>query len=101
LTTLGVWDSVAGRLAPAANVRAALALVSRGEAPLGVVYRTDALADEGVTIVDTFPANTHPPIVYPAALTAGAPPEAARVLAFLRSDEAAGVFRRHGFAVTR
>ena len=69
LMSLGVWDSVAAKLAPAENVRAALLLVSRGETPLGIVYATDAAADRGVTVVGEFPASTHPPIVYPAALT--------------------------------
>src|SRR4051794_8251941 len=64
LTTLGVWDDVKDRLAPAENVRAALLLVERGEAPLGIVYRTDAMADTRVRIVDTFPRASHPPIVY-------------------------------------
>ena len=68
LESLGVWQSVENRLAPAENVRLALALVSRGETPLGIVYKTDAAADPNVRIVGTFPANTHPPIVYPAAL---------------------------------
>ena len=92
LTSLGVWDAVASKVAPAQDVRAALLLVSRGEAPLGVVYRTDA-------IVDTFPAGTHPAIVYPAALTTNALPEAARVLAALRGTVAKAVFVRRGFAV--
>ncbi|MEO7189548.1 MAG: molybdate ABC transporter substrate-binding protein [Vicinamibacterales bacterium] len=97
LTTLGVWASVAHKLAPAENVRAALMLVSRGEAPLGIVYRTDALADRGVVIVDAFPANTHPAIVYPAALTTSATSESARVLEFLRGAAAQAVFARQGF----
>jgi molybdate transport system substrate-binding protein len=100
LTSLGVWSSVASRLAPAENVRAALLLVSRGEAPLGIVYRTDALADPGVVIIDTFPEATHPPIVYPAALTAVASADAARVLNFLRSEPARAVFARQGFTVS-
>ncbi len=69
LESLGVWTRVEKQVARAENVRAALVLVSRGEAPLGIVYATDALADRGVRIVDTFPAASHPPIVYPAALT--------------------------------
>lgn len=99
LRALGAWDAVAGRLASTENVRAALLLVSRGEVPLGIVYRTDALADRGVAIVDTFPDGTHPRIVYPAALTSSARPEAARVLAFLRGAEAARVFTSQGFRV--
>ena len=98
LTNLGVWDSVANRIAAAENVRAALLLVSRREAPLGIVYATDALVDRGVRLVDTFPASTHPPIVYPAALTRSASPAAAKVLEYLKSSEARGVFLSQGFA---
>jgi molybdate transport system substrate-binding protein len=101
LTSLGVWDAIADRIAAAENVRAALLLVSRGEAPLGVVYRTDALADPGVVIVDTFAESTHPAIVYPAALTASASPAAAKILEFLKSDAARAVFARQGFSVPR
>ncbi|WP_349371744.1 molybdate ABC transporter substrate-binding protein [Salinarimonas sp.] len=100
LESLGVWESVADRLAQAENVRAALALVSRGEAPLGIVYTTDATADEDVRVVGTFPEATHPPIVYPAALTAQSDaPVAADFLAFLRTPEARPFFEREGFAV--
>lgn len=99
LMSLGVWDSVATRLAPAENVRAALLLVSRGETPLGIVYATDAAADRGVVVVDTFAESTHPPIVYPAALTRTASADAGRVLAFLRGGVASSVFVRQGFAV--
>jgi len=101
LTSLGVWDEVAGRVAPAENVRAALLLVSRGEAPLGIVYRTDALADPGVVIVDTFPASTHPPITYVAALTSTAPPAAQKVLDYLTTAAARAVFEKQGFMVSR
>lgn len=97
LTNLGVWASVADRLAPAENVRAALRLVARDEAPLGVVYRTDAAADRDVAIVGTFPAGSHPAIVYPAALTSSADRHAADVLAFLQTSRASDVFSRHGF----
>lgn len=104
LQALGVWDAVEGRIGQADNVRAALALVSRGEAPLGIVYRTDAVADPKVTILDIFPEDSHPRIVYPAALTAhaegrGGGTGAADFLAFLKSPEAEAAFRRHGFAV--
>jgi len=99
LTTLGVWASVADRLAPAENVRAALLLVSRGETPLGIVYRTDALVDRRVAIVGQFPPSSHGPIVYPAALTLTSSPEAARALAFLRGAVARAVFERLGFRV--
>ncbi len=85
LTSLGVWDQVASRVAAAENVRAALQLVARGEAPLGIVYRSDAIVEPGVIVVDMFPETTHPPIVYPAALLPGAPPAAAKVLDFLEA----------------
>jgi len=101
LTSLGVWDEVAGKIAAAENVRAALLLVSRGEAPLGIVYRTDAIADGRVLIVDTFPESTHPPITYPVALTAVASAAASRVLEFLKTDGARAVFARQGFTVPR
>lgn len=99
LTRLGVWQSIEPRLARAENVRAALAFVARGEAPLGIVYRTDALAEKRVRIVDTFPADTHPPITYPAAATAGARPETAQYLKFLASYEAREIFTRYGFTL--
>ncbi len=99
LTSLGVWDSVAARIAAAENVRAALRLVARGEAPLGIVYRTDALVEPAVVDVGAFPAATHPAIVYPAALTAAASPAAAAVLAFLRGPAARRVFQAQGFSV--
>jgi molybdate transport system substrate-binding protein len=97
LKTLGVWDSVSSRLAPAENVRAALVLVERGEVPLGIVYRTDAIADPGVTVVDTFPAATHAPIVYPIALTTKATANAIRVVDYLKGATARDVFARQGF----
>lgn len=97
LTQLGVWDSVSGRLVRAENVRAALAYVARAEAALGIVYRTDAQAEQRVRVVDVFPAGTHPPIVYPAALTAGALPQATELEEFLTGDEARAIFKRYGF----
>jgi molybdate transport system substrate-binding protein len=99
LTRLGVWQAVADRVAAAPNVRAALLLVARGEAPLGIVYRTDAVAEPGVKIVDTFPADSHPPIVYPMALTAAASPGAAAFADFLRGPAARGRFMTEGFSV--
>jgi molybdate transport system substrate-binding protein len=100
LEKLGAWPGVEGRLAQAENVRAALAFVSRGEAPLGVVYRTDAAADPNVRIVGTFPKDSHPPIVYPAALTANAGAPAAAFLAYLRtSPTARAAFQQQGFTV--
>jgi molybdate transport system substrate-binding protein len=98
LEKLGVWESIARRVAAAENVRAALALVARGEAPLGVVYETDARAESAVAVLDRFDPKLHPPIVYPAALLRGASSEAAAYLAFLASPEGMAIFRRHGFA---
>jgi molybdate transport system substrate-binding protein len=100
LENLGVWASVAGRIAQAENVRAALLLVSRAEAPAGIVYQTDAAADPNVKIVGTFAEHTHPPIIYPIALTAGAShPDAAAFLAYLRSAKAKPAFEEQGFTV--
>lgn len=98
LEHLGTWTGVSSRIAPAENVRAALALVERGEAPLGIVYATDALASGKVRVVETLPAASHPPIRYPLAiLTASTHPDAAALRAFLASPEAAEIFARHGF----
>jgi molybdate transport system substrate-binding protein len=100
LESLGLWDRVAGRVAQAQNVRVALALVSTGEAPLGIVYRTDAVADPVVKVIATFPETSHPPIVYPAALTAEARgADAGDFLAFLQTPEAAALFEAQGFVV--
>jgi molybdate transport system substrate-binding protein len=97
LTTLGLWASVDKKLAMTDNVRAALALVARGEAVLGIVYETDAKVEPNVKIVGAFPADSHPPIVYPVAATANARPEADAYLAFLRSPIAKAVFEQYGF----
>jgi len=98
LTVLGVWDSVANKIARAENVRAALALVARGEAPLGIVYATDARASTAVRIVAIFPEGTHPRITYPIALLkAGTSPDAPPFLAFLRSKRGQAIFRQFGF----
>jgi molybdate transport system substrate-binding protein len=97
LEKLGVWDGVSSQLVRAENVRAALAFVARGEAPLGIVYRTDALAEKRVRIVDVFPEDSHPPIVYPIALTVRAGPQAQSFLDFVISDAAKPVFRKYGF----
>lgn len=98
LEKLGMWASVQGSVARAENVRAALAFVARGEAPLGIVYGTDAVAEKAVKIVDTFPAGSYPPIVYPAAeTTSAAKAGSARFLAYLRSAEAKSIFQRFGF----
>jgi molybdate transport system substrate-binding protein len=97
LINLKVWGEVQDRIAPADNVRAALALVARGEAPLGIVYRTDALIDKKVRIVADFPASSHEPIVYPVAITAKAQDGAADFVKFLRSPAAQAVFAKYGF----
>ncbi|MCA8929562.1 MAG: molybdate ABC transporter substrate-binding protein [Alphaproteobacteria bacterium] len=98
LTKLGLWEQVELHLAQAQDVRAALALVARGEAPLGIVYATDAAADASrVRVVGAFPDDSHPPIIYPIALTRDAVPAAEGFLAWLRSAEAAPNFERQGF----
>jgi molybdate transport system substrate-binding protein len=99
LSSLGLWKEARPRLAEADNVRAALALVARGEAPYGIVYATDAAAEPAVSVAAVFPEATHPPIVYPAAVVAeGDRTRAARFLAWLAGPEAGAVFARHGFA---
>ena len=98
LEKLGVWASIASKVAPAEDVRAALLLVSRGETPLGIVYATDAAADKGVRVVAAFPEDSHPRIVYPAAEVAtAADPAATRFLDFLKSDRARPFFEHQGF----
>jgi molybdate transport system substrate-binding protein len=97
LSALGVWDEVVDRLARAENVRAAMRYVGRGEAPLGIVYSSDALVDKSVRVVDTFPVGTHQPIVYPVALTTSARSEAKAFLAYLLSPQGREVFVKYGF----
>ena len=100
LQRLGVWSSIESRLIPADNVRTALNFVSRGEAPLGIVYETDAKAEPAVKVVDVFPADSHLPIVYPAALTAhGTSAQAKAFLDYTKGAKAAAVFRKYGFIV--
>jgi len=99
LTALGVWGEIAPRLARAENVRVALLYVDRGEAPLGIVYASDALADKRVRVVDTFPASTHEPIVYPIALTKSAKSQAAGFVSYLSGPQGRDIFVRHGFTV--
>lgn len=103
LASLGVWDRVSAKVAGAENVRAALTFVARGEAPLGIVYGTDAKSEPAVKVVDTFPADSHPPIVYPAALTitAAANPAAKDFFAFLASSDAKALFEAQGFTVLK
>jgi molybdate transport system substrate-binding protein len=99
LTQLGAWDAVKNQLAPAENVRAALAYVARGEAPLGIVYTTDAMAEKKVHVVAILPDSTHAPIVYPAALVKDGKPEAKAFLAFLSGREARAIFEKDGFII--
>jgi molybdate transport system substrate-binding protein len=99
LEKLGVWASVEPKMAMTANVRAALILVARGEAPLGIVYSTDAKVEPGVKIVGVFPEDSHPPIIYPVGATMNAKLETAAYLAFLRSSAARTIFERYGFSV--
>ena len=99
LESLGVWRSVSDRLAQAENVRVALALVARGEAPLGIVYATDARAEPRVRVVGAFPETIHPPIVHPAAVTASSrSARAGAFLEFLRSPAGGALLAAHGFA---
>lgn len=97
LQQLGAWDKVSGQIARAENVRAALAFVARGEAPLGIVYETDARAEKQVKILAEFPADTHPPIRYPIAVTTHGGAGAQQFVDFVRSKPAAAIFRKYGF----
>lgn len=99
LSTLGCWDALEPRAARADNVRIALLYVARGEAPLGVVYATDAASEPRVRILGVFAESTHPPIVYPLAATVGAAPAADAYLDFLSSEAARATFERAGFRV--
>lgn len=100
LEKLGVWDQVQNKVAAAENVRAALAFVERGEAPLGIVYATDANASAKVATVGVFPEDSHPPILYPVALVAGHDtPEARAALDFIRGPEAKPIWAKYGFLV--
>ena len=97
LTSLGVWDSVASKVAQAENVRVALEYVARGESPYGIVYATDAKLAPNLRIAGVFPENSHPPIVYPAALTKTAAPGAKAFLDFLSGAQARAIFEKAGF----
>jgi molybdate transport system substrate-binding protein len=97
LISLGAWNGVVNHVVNAENVRVALAYVARGEAPLGIVYETDAKADSNVKIVGVFPESSHQPILYPAALVKDAKPEARTFLAYLASPAAHVVFEKDGF----
>ncbi|GAC1335597.1 MAG: molybdate ABC transporter substrate-binding protein [Bradyrhizobium sp.] len=97
LERLGAWTAAEPKFAMTENVRAALALVARGEAVLGIVYSTDAKVEPGVKIVGTFPPDSYPAIIYPIAGTATAKPEGPDYLAFLRSSAARAIFQKYGF----
>jgi molybdate transport system substrate-binding protein len=99
LQAFGAWTEVASRIAAADDVRRALAFVARGEAPLGIVYATDARREPRVRVVAPFPASSHPPIEYPAAALRDGDPEAARFIEYLRSPAAAAILARHGFTL--
>ncbi len=99
LEKLGAWTAAEPKFAMADSVRAALTLVSRGEAGLGIVYETDAKVDPGVKIVGTFPADSHPAIIYPVAATVTAKPDTKAYLDFLRTDPARAIFEKYGFTV--
>jgi molybdate transport system substrate-binding protein len=100
LEKLGLWAEVEGKVVQADNVRAALAFVSAGEAPLGIVYQTDANADDKVKVVAAFPEDSHEPILYPVALTASSTnPDAAEFLEFLKSKAARPAFEKQGFRI--
>ena len=96
LTALGVWDKVAAKVVQAENVRVALEYVALGEAPFGIVYATDAKIAP-VKVAGTFPENSHPPIIYPVALTKNASPAARAFLTFLEGPEARAIFKKAGF----
>ena len=99
LEKLGVWTDVEGRVAQAENVRAALKLVAAGEAPLGIVYRSDAVAEPAVKVIGVFPEDTHPPIVYPVGVIAeSGNPDAVEFVKYLQSAEARRLFEAQGFA---
>jgi len=98
LETLGAWAAAESKFAMTENVRAALLLVSRGEAVLGIVYETDARVDPGVKVIGTFPNDSHEPVIYPIAATANAKPEAGSYLAFLRTHAAKSLFENYGFS---
>ena len=97
LERLGAWAAVEPKIAMTENVRVALRLVARGEAPLGIVYETDAKVEPAVKVIGVFPDNTHDPIIYPVALKATAKPDANQYLSFLRSQTVKSVFESYGF----
>lgn len=101
LEKLGWWQPLQGRIVGADDVRTALTFVERGECGAGIVYATDARISNKVEVIATFPAGSHPPIVYPFALVTNARPEASAFLRYLRTPRAMAIFRRHGFTVLK
>ena len=100
LEALGVWESVADKIVQADNVRAALAFVAQGEVPAGIVYATDAVAEPKVKVIGTFPTDSHPPIVYPVALTTSSTnPDAGALPAYIQPAAAKPAFEAQGFTV--
>lgn len=100
LETLGIWNQVKDRLAPMKDVRAALVMVERSETPLGLVYATDAAISGKVRVIGNFPADSHPPIVYPAAIASGGKNEAgAAFFEHIKTPEARSIFLKYGFEV--
>ncbi|WP_051958072.1 molybdate ABC transporter substrate-binding protein [Desulfobacter vibrioformis] len=100
LESLGLWESVSPKVARAKDVRAALALVERAEAPLGIVYATDAAISKKIKVVAVFPEHTHPPIIYPACIIKGkANDDAKAFFEFLKSPKAAEIFKTYGFSI--
>jgi molybdate transport system substrate-binding protein len=97
LERLGAWAAVEPKMVMAEDVRAALRMVARGQAPLGIVYETDAKIEPAVKVIGVFPDNTHDPIIYPVALTANAKSDAVQYLSFLRTQTAKSVFEKYGF----
>ncbi|MDJ0930082.1 molybdate ABC transporter substrate-binding protein [Breoghania sp.] len=97
LTSLGLWDAVESKLAPMENVRVTLAAVARGEAPLGIVYGSDAAIEPDVKVVAQFPDDSHAPIIYPGAVTKGANPDAIKFLDYLSNPAAHKIFAKFGF----
>nr|WP_170606182.1 molybdate ABC transporter substrate-binding protein [Ruegeria arenilitoris] len=100
LQTLGIWDTVEGQIAQADNVRAALALVATGASPLGIVYNSDATAENRVDVLGTFPQDTHSPIIYPAALMQAASADAQNFFEYLQSEASQAEFQRQGFTLS-
>lgn len=100
LVSLNAWEDLASKVARSKDVRAALALVERAEAPLGIVYATDAAISKKIRVVATFPETTHPPITYPACIVKGkASDDVNAFFAFLKGDKAAGIFEKYGFSL--